>query len=243
MIPKIIWQTHEWSYEDLPENFLRVIKTWKNLNPEWQHRYVNAVKRAADVKEYDETLYRYYLLADKITQADIWRYIIVYKHGGVYADMDSICTMPLDYMIDKHYKDEDLISLAIMIDYQKPKINGEYDSSGVNNSNFAAIKNSKIMKLIIDNIIEKYKKITLLDVFNSSEIGHEISGRIRCFWLGYRQYSDIVMQNQDDVCFNFEASIHSQDFKQKFDTDYMINDYGKQIPYFSFVIEKNLKLY
>jgi hypothetical protein len=243
MIPKIIWQTHEYKHEDIPENFLRTIQTWKNLNPEWQHRYVDATERARQVKEYSQTLYRYYLLADNITQADIWRYIAIYRDGGVYADMDSICNMPLDYMIDKYYNGEDVISLQIMVDYQLPKIDGEYQSSGVNNSNFAGIKNSKIMKLIIEEIITKYKKITLLDVFAGSEEGNEIQGRIRTLWLGYRQYSDIVMQNKKDVCFNFRASIHSQDFKESFNTDYMIDNYGEQISYFNFIKNKSLKPY
>ena len=234
MIPKIIWQTHEYKHEDIPENFLRTMQTWKNLNPEWQHRYADATERARQVRRYDQTLYRYYLLADNITQADIWRYIAIYENGGVYADMDSICTMPLDYMIDKYYNGEDLISLHIMIDHQP---------NGVNNSNFAGIKNSKIMKLIIDDIITKYKKITLLDVFAGSEEGDEVQGKIETFWLGYKQYSDIVMQNKKDVCFNFKASIHSQDFKESFNTDYMIDNYGEQINYFNFIKNKSLKLF
>jgi hypothetical protein len=151
--------------------------------------------------------------------------------------------MPLDYMIDKYYNGEDVISLAIMIDYQKPKINGEYDCSGVNNSNFAAIKYSKIMKLIIDDITKKYRKLTLLDLFAGCDEGNEVPGKIRTFWLGYNQYSDIVMQNQKDVCFNFEASIHSQTFKESFDTDYMIDNYGEQISYFNFIRNKSLKPY
>lgn len=252
MIPKIIWQTHEWEYKDLPNHFLKIIKTWENLNPGWNHRYVSGAQRALYIEQYDQILYRYYLLADKITQADIWRYVVVYRDGGVYADMDSICTMPLDYMIDKYYNEEDVISVAIMTDkYEerarwRAKDNPEFSSGGVNNSNFAAIKNSKIMKLILDNIIKKYKTITLFDLFIRSEIGNSINpiaGKTHCFFLGYSAYSDVVMKNQDSVCFNFEASMHSNVLKEKFDTDYMINYYGKEIPYFSFVKEKNLNLF
>lgn len=243
MIPKIIWQTHEWKYEDLPENFRGTIKTWKNLNPEWEHRYVDASQRAIDVKKYNRLLYRYYALADGVTQADIWRYVIIYTDGGVYADMDSICTMPLDYMIEKYYNGEDTISLEIMSENPNFEFNEKYGQNGVNNSNFAAVKNSKIMKMIIDNIINKYRKITLLDVFNTCNFEDKIDGQIKCLSLYYEMYSDVVMNNQKEVCFNFKASTHSKDFKEKFDSDYWIDNYGEQISYFSFIREKNLELY
>ena len=261
MIPKIIWQTHEWKYEDLPENFRGTLKTWKNLNPEWEHRYVDAKQRAEDVKKYDQNLYRYYMLANKITQADIWRYIIIYTNGGVYADMDSICIKPLDYMIEKYYNDQDMVVTPefIVDSYKiKPTIhkylnfkveeksnwkiykeNLQYYYRGVNNSNFATIKNSKIIKIIIDSILNKYNKITLLDAFDTWEENGPIGG----LWLGYREYSDIVIKNKEIVSFNFDASIHAKEFKEKFEGDFLIDNYGEITSYSSFIKENNLEFY
>ena len=90
---KIIWQTHEWEHSDLPEHFRAATMAWKNLNPTWEYKYVSARERADQVKSFDYNLYKFYVLADKVTQADIWRYIVVYKHGGVYADMDSMLSL------------------------------------------------------------------------------------------------------------------------------------------------------
>ena len=108
MIPKIIWQTHEWEYKDLPHNFNRCIQTWKNLNPEWEYRYHSAIDRAIDVRDFDQELYGYYMFADKVTQSDIWRYVVLYQYGGFYTDMDSFCIMPLEYSFKQFYNGKDV---------------------------------------------------------------------------------------------------------------------------------------
>ncbi len=96
MIPKIIWQTHENKYNDLLPFQKNIINTWKNLNPKWEYRYVNAEERYLEVKQYGDIAFNYYINADKIHQADIWRFITIYKYGGFYADLDSICTQSID---------------------------------------------------------------------------------------------------------------------------------------------------
>ena len=44
-IPRVIWQTHQVSYNDLDIMYKQNISIWLTKNTEWQHRYFNAVER------------------------------------------------------------------------------------------------------------------------------------------------------------------------------------------------------
>ena len=45
MIPKIIWQTYECPYDELPQYAKDCTKTWIDKNPTWEYRYVDAQER------------------------------------------------------------------------------------------------------------------------------------------------------------------------------------------------------
>ena len=134
MIPKIIWQTHQNKYNDLLPFQKDITNTWKNLNPEWEYRYVDAEERSLAVKEYSEILHKYYLLSDNLHQSDIWRLVAVYQNGGFYADMDSICIMSIEESLQGQYNNEELVCSPI-----------GFQHYGINSSNFGSIKNSKII--------------------------------------------------------------------------------------------------
>jgi len=144
MIPKIIWQTHEYKYEDLPEHFKKTSFSWQTLNPEWEYRYCNKDEREQQVLEYSEDLHKIYKKSIKPHQADIWRYIALYNNGGVYADMDSFCSAPLDYMLKDVGENID----AVVTKLEK--------KDHTNNANFATIKNSKILSECMNEIIGDY---------------------------------------------------------------------------------------
>lgn len=143
MIPKIIWQTHNYKYEDLPDYALKCAKTWQNLNPGWRYNYFDDQQRADFVKQELPDLYDEYLNHEPMYQADLWRYAATYKYGGVYADMDSICYKPLDYML-KGYGGQDVV-------FTRPYLIDDK----INNANFAASKKSESIKKCIEFIRKK----------------------------------------------------------------------------------------
>lgn len=146
MIPKIIWQTHNYKYNNLPKSLLKASKTWQYLNADWDYRYVDNIERDMFVKQEDEEIYNLYKKSRPMAQSDIWRMLVIYKYGGVYADMDTACTKPLNYMLQR-YNEEDFISEK------------EHNGS-VNIALFAAIKKSVTLK----NIIKSVKNETVLDI-------------------------------------------------------------------------------
>ena len=98
MIPKIIWQTHEVGMEDLPLVLQQHIGTWKKLNPEYKHVYMNAREREEFVqKNFSSNIFKIYSsLPLNVMKADMWRLLVTYLHGGIYVDSDSSCNMPID---------------------------------------------------------------------------------------------------------------------------------------------------
>lgn len=142
-IPKIIWQTHNYLYEELPEHLKQVTQTWINLNPTWEYKYVNHIDRKEFVKTEDPVLYTHYERLAPITQADVWRYLVTYKYGGAYADMDSVCKVPLDYMLDALQCDHDLLATS------------QPGPLYYNNCNYVVGKNSKNLEIIIKNLKDK----------------------------------------------------------------------------------------
>lgn len=230
MIPKIIWQTHEWEYKDLPHNFSRCSQTWKNLNPTWEYRYHSAIDRAIAVKDFDQELYQYYMFADKVTQSDIWRYVVLYQHGGFYTDMDSFCIMPLDYSFKKFYDGKDIFCTKI---FYKENV-GEYSKTQhIHNSPIATIKKSNIFSLIIENIKNKYRQNSVLDLYNQIEIESKgySRGPAKNLWLGTQIFGHAVFSNQEDVCFDYYGDLHSESLKKDFKSNFFVDYYGEEISY------------
>ena len=220
MIPKIIWQTHENKYEDLLPFQKNITNTWKNLNPGWQYNYVSAEERLRDIQEYDDFLYECYKLCSGINQADLWRLVALYKHGGFYADMDSVCTMSLDDVIVQNYNNQDMIC-------SPPGF--QRGPQFINNSNFAAVKNSKIVKIIIDKSIEECKKIIEsknFDVFVNPGA------------IVLTNFSNTAMKNKKDIFFQYKYFSHSRDYQSTFNKSYCIDYNGQTVLYSDIAKEK-----
>jgi hypothetical protein len=225
MIPKIIWQTEEAEFENLLPFQKNIIGTWKNLNPDWEHRYADSKQREQDVKDYNDKLYKIYQISSGVNRADMWRMVVTYTHGGVYADMDSVCTTSLNDVIFQCYKDEDMISTS----------NGfqTYDGS-INCSNFAAIKNSKTMKSILDDTIIECEKM----LANRNNLPNNIPGIPvwNCF-------SNNAIKNEYGVCHIDNYFSHSKDYKYKFDLNTQIMYNGNIVNYLDIAKQSNLPIY
>ena len=214
MIPKTIFQTHEYKYEELPEWFKQTSMSWRNLNPGWEYVYHNEKQRAAYVKSESPELYKIYKDIKKPHQADIWRYLIIRNEGGVYADMDSFCTTPMDYVLE---------GLPYHIDIVCTRTEKR---NHTNNSNFAAVKNSKILNQCIEKIIYANRK----ELKRNRPDQTIIHG---CF-------SDEVKNNPEIVLKTMVAD-HGSSYKTKFDQNIqMVNYYGQNMTYLEFLSSQNM---
>jgi mannosyltransferase OCH1-like enzyme len=105
MIPKIIWQTYKDSFDQLQPYMVDAINTWKNLNPDFEYRYMDDIQAAEFIlNEYGQEWHNIFVnLPVGVMRGDLWRYMIIYKYGGVYADLDTECLNPINTWLNEDY--------------------------------------------------------------------------------------------------------------------------------------------
>lgn len=99
MIPKVIHRT--WRSADIPAAALPWTRTWGDRNPDFDIRFYDDAACAAFVaREMPEYLSVYHRLPRPVQRADFFRYLVVYRFGGVYVDIDMECLRPFDRFLD-----------------------------------------------------------------------------------------------------------------------------------------------
>lgn len=94
MIPKNIFQTHKsLKYVLSKPKLTQAIKSWRKFSKEIKYFFYSDKMCDTFMKEhFSGTVYDAYCrLPLAVMKADLWRYCIIYKYGGIYADVDTIC--------------------------------------------------------------------------------------------------------------------------------------------------------
>ncbi len=104
IIPKKIFQT--WKSNDMDIEMANTIKLIKNLNPEYEYNFLTDF----DAEEYisknfnDDVLDAFKTLNLGPFKADLLRYCLLYKEGGIYIDCKMIPTKPFRNIINSNDK-------------------------------------------------------------------------------------------------------------------------------------------
>jgi predicted nuclease with TOPRIM domain len=115
-IPKIIHQLWIGPYP-MPSNLM---KTWKNKNPDYEYILWNESeikKRGFQFKCYKKI----FNMKEICGKADIMRWEILCKYGGIFIDADSICIEPLD---------DSIINNTAFASYENEKNRGTLVANG-----------------------------------------------------------------------------------------------------------------
>jgi hypothetical protein len=99
LIPRIIHQT--FSSRQVPESAKAIMRSWREHNGNgWQIRFYDDQACLDFVRrEFPEYLDAYRSLPKVVERSDFFRYMVVLRLGGVYADIDVECRQPLDSVI------------------------------------------------------------------------------------------------------------------------------------------------
>lgn len=98
-IPLVLHQT--WRTTALPSEFARFRDSWRRHHPAWQHRFYDDEACRREVAQMGAPWPGVYArLPTGIQRADLFRYLIVFRHGGVYADVDMECRRPVDALLE-----------------------------------------------------------------------------------------------------------------------------------------------
>lgn len=107
--PIKIMQTHRYNINDVPENFKKAMMTWKDQKNTTHHYYNNKQAEEYLMKNFGEKHANAFRdLNIGAFKSDFFRYCWVYKEGGIYADMDSVCLTNISSWV-KNNNDVDIV--------------------------------------------------------------------------------------------------------------------------------------
>ena len=100
-ITKTINQTY-YSHS-VPQEIAENIENMKRINPQWNYKLYNddEIEEFISINYGEEILGYYKRIAPEYgaAKADLFRYLLIYKQGGVYIDLKSSITRPLDTLL------------------------------------------------------------------------------------------------------------------------------------------------
>jgi mannosyltransferase OCH1-like enzyme len=104
MIEKNIFQS--WFTKDLHPKMQEKINNLKKMNPQYNYHLYddNDIDKFVNEHFSGEIAKQYNRLNIIVAKVDFWRYLVLYKYGGVYLDMDSSIEKPLDDLIKENDK-------------------------------------------------------------------------------------------------------------------------------------------
>ncbi len=153
-VPKIIHQTFH--KEKFPPEISLNIKKVKELNPDWEYRFYNNKDIEIYIKKNFPEVLKFYLKINPkygAARADLFRYLLIYKEGGVYFDIKSSFSKslntvikPSDTMILSHWNQQVYNGWGIHPKIDDPK--GEFQQCFI-----IATQGHPFLKSVIENIL------------------------------------------------------------------------------------------
>lgn len=168
-IPKVIYQTFE-SY-DVPKGMCEAVKSWINLNPDYEHYFFSEKDRCDFIRKYFDrrVLNAYLSLIPGAFKADLWRCCALYEKGGVYVDSDMICLRPLSDLVGED--DEFIVA-------RDDPMSKNFLANGF----IASLPKHPFLqeqiKRIVENV-ESFKKCYYLDISGPSLLGKSVNSVLK----------------------------------------------------------------
>jgi mannosyltransferase OCH1-like enzyme len=101
MIPRKIHQI--WTKPVLDTQRQNTVNSMRNINKGWRYK----LWTLADMSDYVDRNFAHSIVTQwrrinhkyGAVQADLFRYLVMYREGGVYLDVKSLCTLPLETLL------------------------------------------------------------------------------------------------------------------------------------------------
>jgi mannosyltransferase OCH1-like enzyme len=140
-IPLNIYQT--WHTKDLPPVMKQITNFIKSNNPIFNYQLSddNDCREFIKINFDKDVLNAYDLLVPGAYKADLWRYCILYKNGGIYLDIKYV---PVNYFKFINLTESEHFVL-------------DMDKNGIYNALMVCLPGNIILKKAIDQIIENVK--------------------------------------------------------------------------------------
>ncbi|ETO28277.1 hypothetical protein RFI_08854, partial [Reticulomyxa filosa] len=165
-IPKIIIQTSK----NLPESAL----SWILANPAYSYMYFDDTQMMGTLIRYLRTvsndntwIVSFLKKLSKREKNDLFRYIAVYEYGGIYADSDVQCLVPIEeWLLRYHVLDQ--ADMIVGIEHTQTMYSNPFQ---LVQSTFAATAHNPILRRMIDTYIHLISKEQSFDLRYSENKG------------------------------------------------------------------------
>ncbi len=146
-IPKILHQTYK-SEDTLPPTYARCQTVAKRLHEGWTYMFWTDERMEEEVRQSFPELYPVFsILPRMIMKIDVFRYCLMWKYGGVYADLDYLFRKPFDMMNE---------GLVLPISRRQSKMKYQLRFG---NSVFASSPGHPFWRLVLDDILHNKERL------------------------------------------------------------------------------------
>jgi mannosyltransferase OCH1-like enzyme len=172
-IPKIIHQTAPKDHEKWNQIWYECHNTWKDHFP--SNEYTHMMWHDEDLDNFVKNEYAWFYPIFKnydanIKRIDIARYFILHKYGGIYADMDYMCTENFYDKIPKNiisisespHKENEYIQNALMISPPENEFWMKVIRRAIERTDDPSVLYSTGPKLLTDVYFDNAKEINVL---------------------------------------------------------------------------------
>ena len=162
--PLKIWQTAKSAVSALDIDTQWIIQTWIEQNP--KHRYELVTDGSGEVlieqafRQKPEIIRDFLALQDPVLRADILRYLVLYAHGGIYTDLDTVCLKPFSSWIPAAFKDRANLIVGIEGDsLGGPRIEGFSHDVGLGQWTLAAKPGHFLLMRVIERVLSRLQML------------------------------------------------------------------------------------
>jgi len=215
MIPKNIFQS--WICKDLHPEIQKKVNKMKILNPEYKYQLYTD----CEMDEFVNTFYPgevsecFNRLNIPVAKVDFWRYLVLYKYGGIYVDLDSSVNISLDDLIQEtdnaiitaETNPNTFVQWALIFDKEHPIL-------------------KKVIELILDNIQNNSYPNDILNMTGPQVYSKAIMLLHRDLFEEKLNFNDI--DRNTDITFSKETTsyrIYGIDYNDKFTFKFPESEY------------------
>jgi mannosyltransferase OCH1-like enzyme len=181
-IPRKIFQT--WWTKDLSPEFQGLCDTWKEKNPGYTYTLMDDEDCLTFLRQHfkENVVQAYDRIIPGAFKADLWRCCVLYIHGGIYADMDTMCLHSFENIVEK---DAEFVA---PIDLNNCPAIGNHN---VFNAFIASVPRHPILWNVISRIVDNVEK-NRVPFSNLDFSGPGVLGRAVNEYLSLSEESSMV---------------------------------------------------
>lgn len=137
----------------MPPMLRRCWLSWQRHHPGWDFRlYADADCRDFVATEFPELLDLYDAFPRPVLRYDLVRYLIVYRRGGVYSDMDMLCYRSIDPLLGGH---RCLLTVEFQVTRARQRRHGFAGNRQLGNAIFAAVAGHPFLGRLIERVRQR----------------------------------------------------------------------------------------